>query len=84
MLPVRQRMEEITQRAVDRGEIPPVEHADLLGDLAIGPMMSRFFLTPLPPNQVDPAIAAETAESMVFFLLRAFGHQRQGTVASDE
>ncbi|MFF9037331.1 TetR/AcrR family transcriptional regulator [Streptomyces sp. NPDC014892] len=78
MEPVRQRMEEMTQRTVDRGEIPPVEHAELLGDLVIGPMMSRFFLTPLPPSQVDAATAEQTADRMLRFLLRAFGHQGHG------
>ncbi|MER5539591.1 TetR/AcrR family transcriptional regulator [Streptomyces mirabilis] len=71
VLPVRQRMQEITQRAVDRGEIPPVEHAELLGDLVIGPMMSRFFLTPLRPDQVDAATATETADRLLPLLLRA-------------
>ncbi|MGP4086959.1 TetR/AcrR family transcriptional regulator [Streptomyces sp. KR55] len=73
VLPVRLRMEEIAQRAVDRGEIAPVEHADLLGDLVIGPMMSRFFLTPLPPDEVDAGLAAETADRLLPFLIRAIG-----------
>ncbi|MFD3497090.1 TetR/AcrR family transcriptional regulator [Streptomyces sp. NPDC058676] len=73
VLPVRLRMEEIVQRAVDRGEIAPVEHADLLGDLVVGPMMSRFFLTPLPPDEVDAGSAAETADRLLPFLLRAIG-----------
>lgn len=73
VLPVRLRMEEIVQRAVDRGEIAPVEHADLLGDLVIGPMMSRFFLTPLPPDEVDAGSAAETADRLLPFLMRAIG-----------
>ncbi|MFH9826641.1 TetR/AcrR family transcriptional regulator [Streptomyces bobili] len=77
MLPVRRRMEEITQRAVARGEIPPVEHADLLGDLVIGPMMSRFFLTPLRADQVDAATAAQTADHLLPLLLRAVGHKGQ-------
>lgn len=75
VLPMRRRMEEITQRAAERGEIPPVDHADLLGDLVLGPMVSRFFLTPLPPDQVDAATAAETADRLLPFLLRAVGHQ---------
>lgn len=78
VLPVRRRLEEIIQRAVDRGEIPPVEQSDLLYDLVIGPMMSRFFLTPLGPDQVDAATAAETADRLLPFLLRAVGHKRQG------
>lgn len=76
--PVRQRMEEIVQRAVDRGEISPVEDADLLGDLVIGPMMSRFFLTPLLPDEVDAASAAATADHLLPFLLRAVGVQGHG------
>ncbi|MEW2299694.1 TetR/AcrR family transcriptional regulator [Streptomyces sp. NPDC006655] len=75
VLPMRRRIEEITQRAAERGEIPPVEHADLLGDLVLGPMVSRFFLTPLPPDQVDAATAAETADRLLPFLLRAVGHK---------
>lgn len=79
VLPVRRRMEEISRRAVDRGEIPPSEiGADLLGDLVIGPMMSRFFLTPLLPDQVDAATATEAADRFLPLLLRAFGHNSQG------
>ncbi|MDX3496265.1 TetR/AcrR family transcriptional regulator [Streptomyces turgidiscabies] len=79
VLPVRRRMEEITRRAVERGEIPASEvGADLLGDLVIGPMMSRFFLTPLLPDQIDAATALETAERFLPFLLRALGHNSQG------
>lgn len=71
--PVRERMEQIAHRAADRGEIPPVEDAGLLGDLVIGPMMSRFFLTPLSPDEVDAAAATETADRLLPFLLRAVG-----------
>lgn len=74
VLPMRQRMEEAVRRAVHRSEIPPVENADLLGDLVIGPMMCRFFLTPLPPDQVDATTATDTADRMLPFLLRALGH----------
>ncbi|NUT48508.1 MAG: TetR/AcrR family transcriptional regulator [Saccharothrix sp.] len=73
VLPARRRMEEIAQRAVDRGDIAPIEHTDLLGDLLIGPMMSRFFLTPLMPDEVDAASAAQTADRLLPFLLRAVG-----------
>ncbi|MEV6406125.1 TetR/AcrR family transcriptional regulator [Streptomyces bobili] len=76
--PVRLRMQEITQRAADRGEIPPVEHPDLLGDLVIGPMMSRFFLTPLLPDEVDAASAAEMADRLLPFVLRAVGGKGNG------
>ena len=76
--PVRVRMQEITQRAEHRGEIPPVEHADLLGDLVIGPMMSRFFLTPLTPDEMDTASATEMADRLLPFLLRAVGGTANG------
>ena len=66
------------QRAADRGEIPPVEDTDLLGDLVIGPMMSRFFLTPLLPDEVDAASAAEMADHLLPFLLRAVGGKDNG------
>ncbi|MDX5562704.1 TetR/AcrR family transcriptional regulator [Streptomyces sp. ID05-04B] len=76
--PVRERMEQNMRRAAERGEIAPVEHADLLGDLVIGPMMSRFFLTPLMPDEVDAATAAETADRLLPFLLRAVGGGEHG------
>ncbi|MER6350841.1 TetR/AcrR family transcriptional regulator [Streptomyces sp. NPDC001634] len=73
LLPVRGRVEEAVRRAVDRAEIPPVEDADLLGDLVIGPMVSRFILTPLLPDQVDADEAAVTADRFLPFVLRAIG-----------
>ncbi|MGW1271560.1 TetR/AcrR family transcriptional regulator, partial [Streptomyces sp. NPDC002491] len=76
--PVRERMEQIVHRAADRGEISPVEDAGLLGDLVIGPMMSRFFLTPLMPDDVDEESAAETADRLLPFLMRAVGAQAHG------
>ncbi|ELP62616.1 TetR/AcrR family transcriptional regulator [Streptomyces turgidiscabies] len=75
--PVRQLAVEIVHHAVARGEISPVEHADLLGDLVIGPMMSKFFLTPRMPDEVDAAAAAETADRLLPFLLRAVGGTEQ-------
>ncbi|MFI7301138.1 TetR/AcrR family transcriptional regulator [Streptomyces sp. NPDC050121] len=78
VVPVRERMEHIVQSAVGRGEISPVEDAGLLGDLVIGPMMSRFFLTPLMPDDVDAASAAEMADRLLPFLLRAVGVQGHG------
>ncbi|MFE9470629.1 TetR-like C-terminal domain-containing protein [Streptomyces griseofuscus] len=52
LTPVHRRVEEAVRRAVDRGEIPPVEDIELLGDVVAGPMMSRFLLTPRRPDQV--------------------------------
>jgi hypothetical protein len=34
-------------------------------------MMSRFFFTPQPPDQVDPATAQQTADRLLPFILRA-------------
>ncbi|MET9761714.1 TetR/AcrR family transcriptional regulator [Streptomyces sp. NPDC006372] len=73
LTPVRRHVDEIVRRAVDRGEIAPVEDADVLGDLVIGPMVSRFLLTSLPPDRVDAAAAARTADRLLPFLLRAIG-----------
>ncbi|MBV7697774.1 TetR/AcrR family transcriptional regulator [Streptomyces sp. TRM70350] len=71
--PLRRRVEEIVRSAVHRGEIAPPEDADLLGDLVIGPMVSRFLLTSVPPDQVDEPAAARTADRLLPFLLRALG-----------
>jgi AcrR family transcriptional regulator len=73
LAPVRRRVDEVVRRAVARGEIPPVGDADLLGDLVIGPVLSRFFLTPQLPDQIDALTAQETADRMLPFLLRALG-----------
>ncbi|MET9827929.1 TetR/AcrR family transcriptional regulator [Streptomyces sp. NPDC006385] len=75
LTPVRRRVGEITRRAAGRGEIAPVEDADLLGDLVIGPMVNRFLLTPSPPDRVDAAEAARTADRLLPFLLRAVGSE---------
>lgn len=70
MTPVRDRVEEVVRRAVDRGEIAAVEDADLVADFVIGPMVSRLLLTARPTE----AAAAETiADRLLPFLLRAVG-----------
>ncbi|MEU9607454.1 TetR/AcrR family transcriptional regulator [Streptomyces sp. NPDC048057] len=71
--PVYRRVAEVVRLAVERGEIPPVKDADLLGEVAVGPVMSRFFLTPRLPEQVDAATAQETADRFLPFVLRAVG-----------
>ncbi|HEX2298123.1 MAG TPA: TetR/AcrR family transcriptional regulator [Pseudonocardiaceae bacterium] len=75
LTPVRRRVGEITERAVHRGEIPPVEDADLLGDLVIGPMVNRFLLTSSLPDRGDAADAARMADRLLPFLLRAVGSE---------
>ncbi|MFD9811933.1 TetR/AcrR family transcriptional regulator [Streptomyces sp. NPDC059080] len=71
--PVHRRVAEVVRRAVERGEIPPAEDADLLGEVVVGPVMSRFILTPRPPEQVGAAAAQEAADRFLPFVLRAVG-----------
>ncbi|WP_280346282.1 TetR-like C-terminal domain-containing protein [Nocardia neocaledoniensis] len=74
--PVYQRVAEVVRSAVERGEIPPVEDAELLGEVVVGPVMSRFFLTPRLPEQVDATTALEMADRFLPFALRAVGGTR--------
>ena len=71
LTPVHRRVEEAVRRAVDRGEIPPVEDIELLGDVVAGPVMSRFLLTPRRPDQVDAVTAERMADRLLPFILRA-------------
>ncbi|MFF3734828.1 TetR/AcrR family transcriptional regulator [Streptomyces sp. NPDC002476] len=73
LAPVRRRVDEVVRRAVARGEIPPVEDAELLGDVVVGPVMSRFFLTPRLPDEVDAAAARDMADRLLPLVLRAVG-----------
>ncbi|MFZ4237744.1 TetR/AcrR family transcriptional regulator [Streptomyces murinus] len=73
LTPVHRRVEEAVRRAVDRGEIPPVEDIELLGDVVAGPVMSRFLLTPRRPDQVDAVTAERMADRLLPFILRAVG-----------
>ncbi|WP_346342494.1 TetR-like C-terminal domain-containing protein [Streptomyces sp. SID685] len=70
---VHRRVEEAVRRAIDRGEIPPVEDIELLGDVVAGPVMNRFLLTPRRPDQVDAVTANRTADRLLPFILRAVG-----------
>ncbi|MET8539253.1 TetR/AcrR family transcriptional regulator [Kitasatospora sp. NPDC004799] len=71
--PVYRRVTEVVRRAVERGEIPPVADADLVGEVVLGPVMSHFLLTPQPPDDVDPATARLAADRLLPFALRAVG-----------
>jgi AcrR family transcriptional regulator len=71
--PVYRRVAEVVRLAVERGEIPPVEDADVLGEVVVGPVMSRFFLTPRLPEQVDAVDAQAAADRFLPFILRAVG-----------
>ncbi|MFJ6694827.1 TetR/AcrR family transcriptional regulator [Streptomyces sp. NPDC091272] len=73
--PVRDRAGTLIERAVGRGEIPPVADPHVLADLVVGAMVSRVFLT---PHATRPDVGrAPAGEAMVAevrpFLLRALG-----------
>jgi AcrR family transcriptional regulator len=65
IVPVQDRITALVQRAVDRGEIPPVD-PDIVGDLVMGPMVCRAFLT-------RTTYASVLADRLLPYLLRALG-----------
>ncbi|QNP74408.1 TetR/AcrR family transcriptional regulator [Streptomyces roseirectus] len=73
--PVRDRVAEAVRRAVARGEIAPLPDVDLVADLVIGPMVSRFLLTAHPSDTQDTQDARGTADRLLPFVLRAVGGQ---------
>ncbi|WP_340377470.1 TetR/AcrR family transcriptional regulator [Streptomyces sp. SS7] len=73
LVPVRRRVEEAVGRAVARGEIPPVDDPEMLGDLVVGPMLSHFLITPRLPERVDARAARAGADRLLPFVLRALG-----------
>ncbi|MFD9686311.1 TetR/AcrR family transcriptional regulator [Kitasatospora sp. NPDC059088] len=81
--PVYGRVAEVVRRAVERGEIPPLDGVDLLGEVVVGPVMTHFLLTPHLPEDVDEATAQETADRLLPFALRAVGGGRGGRDARD-
>jgi AcrR family transcriptional regulator len=77
MAPVRERVDVIVERAIARGEIPPLKDRDLVGDLVIGPVVSMFTLAPQPPHEVAEATARAAADRLLPFVLRAVGGATQ-------
>ncbi|MEU6971673.1 TetR/AcrR family transcriptional regulator [Kitasatospora aureofaciens] len=71
--PLYDRVAEVVRRAVERGEIPPLDGVELLGEVVVGPVMTHFLLTPRLPEDVDRATARETADRLLPFALRAVG-----------
>lgn len=65
IVPVQDRITALIERAVDRGEIPPVDPG-LVGDLVMGPMVCRAFLT----RTTSPSVLADR---LLPYLLRALG-----------
>jgi AcrR family transcriptional regulator len=76
LAPVYRRVAEVVRLAVERGEIPPVEDTDVLGEVVVGPVMSRLLLTPQLPEQVDAAAAHAEADRILPFVLRALGSRQ--------
>ncbi|WP_051823408.1 TetR/AcrR family transcriptional regulator [Streptomyces sp. NRRL S-1448] len=74
--PVRDRAATVVRRAVDRGDIPPLENAHVLADLVVGSMVSRLFLTPDAAHRATtdgPSSGAAAIAELLPFLLRALG-----------
>ncbi|WP_460067873.1 TetR/AcrR family transcriptional regulator [Streptomyces sp. YKOK-I1] len=81
LVPVRRRVQEAVGRAAARGEIPPVDDLEMLGDLVVGPMLSHFLITPRLPERVDAQAARAGADRLLPFLLRALGAGTPGRPA---
>ncbi|MGW7541119.1 TetR-like C-terminal domain-containing protein [Streptomyces sp. NPDC054770] len=72
-VPMHERVSQVVRRAVDRGEIPPVDQPELVADLVMGPMISRLLLVARMPDDSDAVHARHTADQLLPFLLRALG-----------
>jgi hypothetical protein len=61
MAPRRRSVEAMLARAVDRGEIAPVEHPDIVSDLLTGPLLLRAVLPTVGP--IDDTLLTATVEA---------------------
>jgi AcrR family transcriptional regulator len=61
MAPRRRSVEAMLARAVDRGEIAPVEHPDIVSDLLTGPLLLRAVLPTVDP--IDDTLLTATVEA---------------------
>src|SRR5258708_23838956 len=61
MPPRRRSVVAMLARAVDRGEIAPVEHPDIVSDLLTGPLLLRAVLPAVGP--MDDALLAATVDA---------------------
>jgi AcrR family transcriptional regulator len=61
MAPRRRSVVAMLARAVDRGEIAPVEHPDIVSDLLTGPLLLRAVLPAVGP--MDDALLAATVDA---------------------
>ncbi|MFD5468611.1 TetR/AcrR family transcriptional regulator [Kitasatospora sp. NPDC127059] len=76
--PLYGRVAEVVRRAVERGEIPPLDGVELVGEVVVGPVMTHFLLTPRLPEDVDEASARQTADRLLPFAVRAVGGTPSG------
>jgi AcrR family transcriptional regulator len=63
MAPRRRSVVAMMARAVDRGEIAPVEQPDIVSDLLTGPLLLRAVLPTVGP--IDDALLAATVEAAI-------------------
>lgn len=75
VLPLQQRVSLLLERAAVRGEIAPVQDPTVVGEMIIGPMVSRTFLTPRSPGQ-STGPGRQMADQLLPYLLRALGADR--------
>ncbi|MFE3105406.1 TetR/AcrR family transcriptional regulator [Nocardia tengchongensis] len=66
MAPRRRSTEAMFQRAVDRGEIPPVTHPTLVSDILTGPLLLHVMLPATGP--LDDTLVAATVDSALHLL----------------
>ncbi|MBR8743101.1 TetR family transcriptional regulator [Nocardiopsis sp. MG754419] len=72
VLPLQDRVLAVLERAVHRGEIPPVEDPLVVVEMVIGPMVSHTFLLPASEGR-EPGDGI--ADRLLPYLLRALGHR---------
>ncbi|MEU3012137.1 TetR/AcrR family transcriptional regulator [Nocardia asteroides] len=66
MAPRRRSTEAMFQRAVDRGEIPPVAHPTLVSDVLTGPLLLHVMLPATGP--LDDTLVATTVQAALHLL----------------
>ncbi|MFD6388583.1 TetR/AcrR family transcriptional regulator [Nocardia sp. NPDC060259] len=66
MAPRRRSTQAMFQRAVDRGEIPPVTHSNLVADILTGPLLLHAMLPATGP--LDDTLVAATVDAALHLL----------------
>ncbi|MGW5877437.1 TetR/AcrR family transcriptional regulator [Nocardiopsis terrae] len=73
VIPLQERVFALLERAVERGEIPPVADPLVVAEMVIGPMVSHTFLVPPQEGDAGTTPGADIAERLLPYLLRALG-----------